>query len=368
MTDISRSSSSAALRPHLLAPDNFTPPARTPWGGRRIMTQYKAALGLPRALAEQAVGESWELSFGPELPSKTSDGIPLHELIATDLAAHLGDEASRGSSALLVKWLDAEDDLSVQIHPGVDDPGLAPDETGKPECWYITAAAQGAGVYLGLQSGIDAAAMRSALERGADVSQLLRFQPATPGDFFLLPPGLPHAVGRGVTLVEPQYVMPGKKAVTLRYWDWNRRYDAQGRRDPTGSSRELHVERALDVTDWLRASDPTWLAQQRTSLGAPQLHEAARCQPLCGPTGAPVESPYLRAARLSGSGAVRLPTWGTLGSLRGLTVIDGSVTLRGPFGSQLVARGVTAVIAAGLGALDCQLDQAHAILSSVVAS
>jgi mannose-6-phosphate isomerase class I len=193
----------------------------------------------------------------------------------------------------------------------------------------------------------------------------LRFTRATPGDFFLLPPGLPHAVGRGVTLIEPQYVFPGKKAVTLRYWDWNRRYDAQGKLDVTGRSRELHSERALAVTDWVSTSADHWLALQRTSLGPVLLSAPARCQSLCGPeAAAKVHSPYLRVARLEGHGPSALPDWGTL---RGLTVIDGSVTLSGAFGSVRVPRGMTAAVAAGLGPLACELDHAHAIVSSVVA-
>ncbi|MEY4575373.1 MAG: hypothetical protein RL701_76 [Pseudomonadota bacterium] len=361
---------SAELRPYLLAPDNFTPPARTPWGGRRIAAEYKAAVGLAAGLQGSAVGESWELSFGPELPSRTvptgnlEPGPFLYELARANAPGFLGEEAKLGASALLVKWLDAADDLSVQIHPDLSDPGLASDETGKPECWYIVAADPGAGVYLGLQAEVDASAMRHALETGADVSRLLRFQPVTPGDFFLLPPGLPHAVGRGVTMIEPQYIYPGKKGVTLRYWDWNRRYDANGKLDAGGRSRELHVERAIAVTDWVQASDPAWLARKRSALGPALLTAAASCQVLCGSEAScAVVSNYLRAARLSGTGSQRLPDWGTL---RALTVIDGAVTLRGAFGEVRVPRGITAALPAGLVALEGQLEAAHAIVSSVV--
>lgn len=352
------------LRPHLLTADNFTPAARTPWGGRRI-AQYKAGLGLAIELASQPVGEAWELSFGPELPSRTTDGLWLRDLVSSDRERYLGREALHGASALLVKWLDADDDLSVQIHPAVDDPNLAAEETGKPECWYIVAHEPGAGIYLGLREGVDAEQMRSALSASADVSKLLRFQPVATGDFYLLPPGLPHAVGKGVTLVEPQYVVPGKKGVTLRYWDWNRRYDAQGRRDPQGQARELHVERALQVTEWQRSSDEGWLARQRTAAGEPDLLGAPECTVLCGPeASARVRSPYLRAARIGGSGNVILPDWG---SIRALTVIDGTLRLRGAFGELAVPRGSTAALAAGLTGLHCELERGHAILSGVVA-
>ena len=147
----------ATLRPHLLSPDNFTPANRTPWGGRRICAKYKTALNIAAELAAQPVGEAWELSFGPELPSRTIDGVWLRDLVGHDRERYLGREAAQGASALLVKWLDAADDLSVQIHPSVDDPDLRDAETGKPECWYIVDHEPGAGIYLGLQPGVNAA-------------------------------------------------------------------------------------------------------------------------------------------------------------------------------------------------------------------
>jgi mannose-6-phosphate isomerase class I len=364
---------SAKLHPLLLRPDNFTAPARTPWGGRRIVGLYKATLGLPAQLAAQPIGEAWELSFGPELPSRTcatdatdaaDNDAFLYQLVARDPQGYLGAEAVRGS-ALLVKWLDAADDLSVQIHPRVDDPELPAGETGKPECWYIVARDPGAGIYIGLQPGVNATRMRDAIERAQDVSKLLRFREVQPGDFYLLQPGLPHAVGRGVTLIEPQYVEPGKKGLTLRYWDWNRRYDAAGRPDPNGQGRELHVARALAVTDWALTSDPDWLAQQRTALGEPRLSEAASCSVLCGPEpAAAVRSPYLRAARIAGTGQLTLPSWNTL---RALSVIEGAVVLHGDFASVRVERGCSAALPAGLGAVACELFSAHALVSSTVA-
>ncbi|HEX7479725.1 MAG TPA: class I mannose-6-phosphate isomerase [Polyangiales bacterium] len=353
------------LRPLLLSPDNFTPAARTPWGGRRIVGRYKAGLGLRAELASAAIGESWELSLGPELPSRTDAGTLLAEVIAEDPTGFLGDEARLGSSALLVKWLDAADELSVQIHPAVDDPKLAPDETGKPESWYVLDAEPGAGIYLGLRPEVSHAQMRSVLDAHGDVSKLLERVPVTAGDFFVLEPGMPHAIGRGVTLLEPQYVTPGKRGVTLRYWDWNRRYDAAGKLDPNGSPRALHVDRALEVTDWVRAGDPAWLAEQRCSLGLPQLGAAATLDPICGPDGGDqVRSRYLRVARLAGHGILTLPDHQVL---RALTVVSGSVRLHGEFGELLVVAGRSAAIPAGLTHVRCQLDAAHALLCGAVA-
>src|SRR5687768_366355 len=125
-------------RPLLLRPDNFCPPSRTPWGGRKIAAGYK---GLP----EQVVGESWEISVEPDFPSVVEEtGEPLAEPMS-----------------LLVKLLDTADVLSVQIHPSDDYPGLAPGESGKPESWYVVESAEGA-LHVGLREGVTEDEMRRA--------------------------------------------------------------------------------------------------------------------------------------------------------------------------------------------------------------
>src|SRR5689334_17954238 len=105
-----------------LRPDNFTPPSRTPWGGQRLLDRYKAALGLGASLADRRVGESWELSVSDEFPSVTAGGESLQQWVARAPLAVLGDEARAGrvQTALLVKWLDAGEPLSLQIHPEDD--------------------------------------------------------------------------------------------------------------------------------------------------------------------------------------------------------------------------------------------------------
>src|SRR5262245_9460076 len=82
----------STLLPHLLHAGNFTPAAPTPWGGRKI-AQYKVGLGIARELTAQPVGEAWELAFGPELPSRTSDGMWLRDLVSSDRDRYLGREA-----------------------------------------------------------------------------------------------------------------------------------------------------------------------------------------------------------------------------------------------------------------------------------
>jgi mannose-6-phosphate isomerase len=346
----------------LLAPDNFTPPARTPWGGTAIVNRYKRDLGLDPSTR---VGESWELSAGPEFPSRVAGtDVTLADLAARDPSHLLGGEAARGCTSLLVKLLDAADNLSVQIHPADDYAGLAPDECGKPESWYVLDAVAGCGLYLGLADGATPERMREALSSGADVSALLAFVPVAPGDFFVVDAGTAHAIGRGVTLVEPQVVRAGRKGVTYRYWDWNRRYDARGNPSPDGVSRALHVEHALAVTDWERPRGEQFLRESRVRAGRADAGKALSVMPLCGPSGSPLASHDLDVARLAGRGALELAAHGRL---RALTVIEGAVEVRGTGGVVTVAGGRTAVIAARAD-VSFKSEGVHAVLSSVAAS
>lgn len=350
-------------KPVLLAPDNFTAPTRTPWGGRRIATHYKAGV-LSRERVSQPVGESWEVSVEPDFPARLADGSgTLADLVARDPAGWLGREAAEGraSTALLVKLLDAADDLSVQIHPTDDYPGLGDDEAGKPESWYVLDREEGAVLYLGLREGVTREQMAEALESEGDVSDLLLRVPVEPGDFFRIDAGTPHAIGAGITLVEPQHVTPGRRGVTYRYWDWNRRYDEAGRPDPSGEPRALHVEHALAVTDWDAPRGAAFLEQTRFRAGQPDLQSPARIEPLCGPEGG-LPSDLLWVERWAGTGALDVPRRDLL---RGVTVVAGRIDLRGEGFELKLERGRSAVLPASLGGVRAMLEDAHAIVCSV---
>lgn len=329
----------------LLEPENFTPARRTPWGGHRIVSRYK-----PGSARREVVGESWEISVEPDFPSRVIGGALLSEAIASDAGRWLGDDAALGSTALLVKLLDAKEPLSVQIHPADDDPRLGPGESGKPEAWYVLEADADAALYVGLREGVDELTMREAITQGGDVSALLERVPVGPGDFFVIEPGTPHAIGAGITLVEPQRVLPGRRGLTYRYWDWNRRYDADGRLDPRGEPRTLHVEEALAVTDWSLPRGAALLERIRSRAGAPNVDGPAHRDRL--------SSAPITVDRLSGSGALTLPDERRL---RGLTVLDGQVRV----GDLSVTRGRSAVLAATLGGVELALDHAHAVVTAI---
>jgi mannose-6-phosphate isomerase len=310
------------------------------------------------------VGESWELSAGVELPSIAVTGEPLAALLAEEPDAMLGEEAAvgRSTTALVVKWLDAGDDLSLQIHPEDDTPGLLPSEGGKVEAWYVLAHEPAARIYLGFNPEVSERDVKRVLALGDDLSALMAQRPVEVGDLILLEPGTPHAIGRGITLLEPQQVTPDKRALTYRYWDWNRRYDASGNPNPLGAPRALHVSEALACTHWQRATDPSWLASRCHAFGAADVAGQARCETLCAAARdqepAALRSEALRIARLSGTGKTQLPGWP---ALRSLTVVEGTVMLD----ALRVPRGTTVAIPAACGALPCSLEAAHAVVCAV---
>ena len=206
------------------------------WGGR----------GLGESLGKQlptgdAYGESWEVSDHDSHPSVIADGPfagqTLRDLMQRDSAALLGTQRER--FPWLVKFLDAHDWLSVQVHP--DDTAavqLWPGEGGKTEAWFILEARPGSRVYAGLLPDIDERALREALTAGHVADCLHSFEP-TPGDCLFLPAGTVHAVGGGVLMAEVQETSDA----TFRLFDWNR-VDALGR------ARELHIDKAIACIDW----------------------------------------------------------------------------------------------------------------------
>lgn len=335
-------------KPVLLAPDNFTPISRTPWGGVRITRELKN--GLP----EQRVGESWEVSLGPEFPSRAGDEW-LADLVAARPDAWLG-----GSDDVpLVKLLDASEPLSVQIHPSDESRLLAADECGKPEAWYIVAADRGAGLYLGLKDDTSRDAFERTLRDGGDLSKLMCFVPVEPGDFFVIEAGTPHAIGAGVTLVEPQRIRRKKKGVTWRYWDWNRRYDPNGKPDPGGTPRALHLDEALAVTRWDEVRGASFLA--RISLRDRPDGRTAESHRLASPGGA-IASDVFVIDRLSGSGWLGFPAEQ---AFRALTVVRGEVELVWDGGSLTVPAGRSAAIPAATAIRACRSDGALALVTSV---
>jgi mannose-6-phosphate isomerase len=240
--------------------------SRTPWGGSYIGPHLKrAALGDHNAVR---IGESWEFSLDPAFPSKLlGDGTDLADFVARHEAQVFSPQwvaREAGQCDILLKLLDAAEPLSVQVHPADDDPDLAPGECGKPESWLILHAEHNAGIYLGFSRPVSKEALRAALIQGDQAKELLHFVPVKPGDYFELEPGVPHAIGAGVTLLEPQRIRAGLSGKTFRLWDWGRLYG--------GKPRELHLEQGLKLIDPMRQVGEAYVDTIRRT---PEVKKAA---------------------------------------------------------------------------------------------
>jgi mannose-6-phosphate isomerase class I len=316
----------ALPRPVLLSGDVYTSASRTPWGGTRLVKHFGK-----RGDVQARIGESWELSLGPELPSRTREGQSLAHVVETDRDDWLGPFGDR-AAGLLVKLLDADEPLSLQIHPRDDHAGLAPEESGKPEAWYVIHAEPGAWIAFGWREGARREDVLGALARGdGSLAELLQRVEVSVGDCFVVDAGTPHAIGSGVTLVEPQYVARGKRGVTYRYWDWERRYDDEGRLAATGRPRALHVEPAIEVTDW-DAVGRALLERSFRRAGPPRRDAELEFELLAGQPGSPnasalesIPSEWLRIVRIAGTGEKPFFHGETLHSL---TVLEGVGVLR----------------------------------------
>ncbi|WP_165226629.1 type I phosphomannose isomerase catalytic subunit [Aquisphaera insulae] len=245
------------MSPPPLYPLHFTPILRRLlWGGRRLGT----VLGRPIGDAAD-YAESWELSDYKDLVSVVDEGplagTSLRDLIRERPAELLGDGlAGRTQFPLLVKFIDAREDLSVQVHPDDEKGRRLADDNGKTETWVIVAAEPGARIYAGLKPGVDRRALAAAIE-ARNCAPLLHHFPARPGDCVLIEAGTVHAIGAGVLLAEIQQMSDA----TFRLDDW-------GRVGADGRPRELHVSQSLESTDFSRGPvQPVVPTPTRTAAG-----------------------------------------------------------------------------------------------------
>ena len=197
------------------------------WGGNKLR-------GYGKESDDDRIGESWELSFVKGDEATVSGGIKTTEIFDRDAWG----ENCKGFEdfPVLTKFIDAEDKLSVQVHPS-DEYALKNEGMyGKSEMWYVVSAEEGAGLYMGLNRECDE---REFSEKVADgtVEELLSFKTVKPGDVFFIPAGTIHAIGAGVLIYEIQQ----NSTLTYRLYDYMRR-------DKSGNLRELHIDKALKVS------------------------------------------------------------------------------------------------------------------------
>jgi len=214
------------------------------WGGRRLADLLTAPLP-----GDGPIGEAWVLSDRDDHPSHVADG-PLKgrtigQLLKQFPEQMLGKLAGRFRRfPLLLKFLDAREMLSVQVHPGDAHTELLPaGETGKTEAWVVLEAGSKSRIYAGLKQGATSANLRQALANGSVADELAWFTPQL-GDGVFLPAGTVHSLGGDVVVFEVQQ----NSDVTFRLYDWDH-VDVK-----TGQPRALQVDQALACIDFAAGS------------------------------------------------------------------------------------------------------------------
>lgn len=296
------------------------------WGGQAL-----SSFGLD--LPEGNIGEGWMIGDHPNGTTKALNGA-LAGMGLDAIREQYGAEwfGSKGYTEgsrfpLLIKLLDCNDDLSIQVHPTDDYSKLPPGELGKTEMWYILDAKPGAKIIYGLKEGVDRAQLEQALNENR-VMDCLQEVPVKAGDAFYIPAGTVHALCAGIVVAEIQQ----NSDTTYRVYDYNRP-------GLDGELRELHVEDSLNVTAYEGAG-----ATRTTTddVQAGEWLEIAR-------------SPYFIVEKgvIAGHTSLNVPS----DSFVILVVAQGSGSLRWAEGSQDVKAGECFLLPATLGAyeLDGQL-------------
>lgn len=272
------------------------------WGGTRLVSRWGKAAG------PEKVAESWELSTHKDGPSGIygKPGITLKDVINVE---NMGENC-RGTDRfpVLIKLIDAEQKLSVQVHPA-DGYALEHEgDLGKTEMWYIADCEEGAGIYLGFNREVSRQEVEKSIEDNS-VERLLNYIPVKKGDSFLIEAGTIHAICAGVTICEIQQ----NSNVTYRVYDY-------GRVDKHGNRRQLHIDKALDVLSYKK-----YIPQSQTDGNI-----IAACK-------------YFTVERHEFSGSLGLNC--DLSSFNAVSVLEGNGVIEG----QPYTKGDTFFIPAGYG-------------------
>jgi mannose-6-phosphate isomerase len=181
------------------------------WGGSFISKHYSLN-------SKEPIGEAFLVSTLLNHESSVNH-IPLSVVLDSELS-------------FLIKFIDAVENLSIQVHPNDEWANKLERSVGKTECWLVYDAKEGAGVYHGFKEGQNFDSMMRKINEGENASDSLNFIPVKKGDFIAVPAGTIHAIGAGVQILEFQQ----SSGITYRIWDWGR------------EGREIHLDKARVVT------------------------------------------------------------------------------------------------------------------------
>jgi mannose-6-phosphate isomerase len=203
------------------------------WGGQTLRTLFAKAIP-----PDVRIGESWELADLPGDKTRIRNGHwagrTLAELSVDDRRRFFSDLLPKVPFPLLIKLLDAQDVLSVQVHPDRDTCRRMGFGDPKTECWHILAAGHDAVIYKGLRPGTTRRQLEQAIQQGTVADFLCRV-PVRPGECHFIPAGTCHAIGAGLLIAEIQT----PSDTTYRVFDWNHL-------DDQGKPRQLHISQALE--------------------------------------------------------------------------------------------------------------------------
>ena len=229
------------------------------WGGTRLPREWNKC-----APDGSIVGESWELTVRKCEMSTVQNGplsgITVGELLQSNAETLMGKSAQTGDEfPLLIKFIDAADRLSVQVHPDDTYAARVENDRGKTEMWYIVDADEDAEIICGLADGIDNVAFCELLQKG-ELMSALKVQKVRAGETYFIPAGLPHAIGKGILIAEIQQNCD----LTYRVYDYDRR-------GADGTLRQLHIDKACDV---IRPFSDNEIDTIRYSRGLPASRDA----------------------------------------------------------------------------------------------
>jgi len=289
------------------------------WGGRNLYSRLAKQVS-----PEKKIGESWELSAYPPDISRVESGpltgTSLREIVASDRTAVMGAASGAGDFPLLYKFIDAQDRLSIQVHP--DDAQARANgwgAYGKTECWYIIAAEPGARVICGFKRAVDGKEVRERVRDGT-LNEVLNTFSIRAGDLVFVPAGTVHANQPGTFLYEVQQ----SSDTTLRLFDWDRN-------DP---GRPLHIDESLLVLDMSahnRHCIPAVVLDSRQGIER-KLRIACR---------------YFAIEELRFIRSAEMPL-DPKGSFRVITVLDGSIDVSHDAGRDRIGKGRTVLLPACL--------------------
>ena len=205
------------------------------WGGNKLQSKYHK-----NDTDKEIVAESWELSTHPDGISRINNELLSEYLKETPQI--LGAKCKENDSPLLIKYIDAKGKLSIQVHPDDAYARMNEHDNGKTELWYVVEADENAYIYLGLKQTITKEDFCKAISTSTITDYLNKIS-VKKGDVFLVEPGTLHSIGEGCLIAEIQE----KSNVTYRVYDFNRK-------DLNGNLRPLHIDKALEVTNFKQSN------------------------------------------------------------------------------------------------------------------